>query len=54
MLLLSSADFFKIDLFLKYSSYDTFRVLNGLGLDQDRQNFGPYFGSKLFAKVISR
>ena len=59
MLLLSSADFFKINFFninffQKIISMNTIRVSNGLDPEQDRQKCWSLLGSKLFTKVISR
>ena len=54
MILLSPADFFFKINFSKDSFRNTIRVSNGLGPDQNRRSVGPYMGSKLFAKVITR
>ena len=48
MLLLSSADIFKIKVFKKKYFRNTIRVSNGL------DSVDPDLGPKLFAKVISR
>ena len=53
--LLSSADFFKINDFKKFSVRNTIRVSNSLAPDQAWHCVRPaWSGSKLFAKVISR
>ena len=49
MLLLLSADFFKINFFEKlFQDFNTVRVSNGLDPDQSGPDLGP---SKLFANV---
>ena len=44
MLLLSSADFFKINIFKKNSSSNNIRLSNGLDPDQERRSVGPDLG----------
>ena len=51
MLLLSSADFFKIT-FFKNSFSNTIRVSNSLDPNQDRQSVGPDLGPNHLSKEM--